>query len=427
MATHLSPAVVAARRGSADPHAAPDRVERFGAALEAAGLRAAVLSHPRDLLYLAGAAQPANLLVVPGRPPTLFARRFAALARRQSHVADVVEAGSLAAIRQRLEDDGIRGGRIGMGLDALPAALYLKAVQQLPAYAIEDVAPLLAAQRARKSAVEVAALRVAVGLFDVVHATMAAHVRAGVAEHELAGEVSRALRRAGHDGIAFHRRWDAGLHAEGAIASGENLWCPSSQAITITGTGLGQGVPFGASRRVLWEGDLVNIDLGLVHDGYHADMARTYVVGRPSPDVHRLAAAVRAIQDAALDAIAPGVAAGAVYAAAAQAARDRDVLAFFQGHGDEHGPYIGHGIGLELDEPPVLGPGSTAVLEDGMVLAIEPKLIVPGVGAVNLEDDVVVRAGGCELLESVPREVFRVDDDGARPVRGAPGADRDWS
>lgn len=401
-----------------DPHDAPDRLRQFAEALRDADFAAAVLSHPRDVLYLAGTAQPGNLLVVPDQPPTLFSRRFAELARRQTHVANVVAAGDMRAVRQRLEDLGVNAGRIGMGLDTLPALLYRKAVDSFRGFKIDDVAAILAYQRAVKSGIEVEALRRAARMFGEVHAVMAHHLRPGIAEHELAGEVARHLRRAGHDGLQFYRRWDAMLHAEGAIASGENLWTFSSQAISITGVGLGKGVPFGASRRRIESGDLVNIDLGLVYDGYHADMARTYIAGRPSPEIERLADAVRACQDAALAEIRPGALAADVYDAALNAARAHGYEQYFQGHGAEHGPYIGHGIGLELDEPPVLGPGSTARLRRGMVLAVEPKLTVPGLGAVNLEDDVVVRIDGYELLADTPRGVFSVTDAGVVPVRG---------
>ena len=84
----------------------------------------------------------------------------------------------------------------------------------------------------------------------------------------------------------------------------------------------------------------------------------------------------------------------------------------FQGYDDLHGPYIGHSIGLELDEPPVLGPGVDEPVREGMVLAVEPKLISPAFGAVNIEDDVVVTADGCELLGDLPRCLFVVGDGG---------------
>lgn len=395
----------------------PSRVEAFTEALASAGFAAAVVSYHRDVLYLTGTAQPCNLLIVPGRRPTLFARRFADLARAQSHVEDVVEDVSLTAVRDRLEAWGVPGGRLGMPLDVLPTALYRKASAAFDGFTIDDVAPLLAKQRMIKDQFEVAKLRRAAALFVNVHDAMCAHLRPGVTELELSSEILRRLRRAGHDGVVFYRRWDASLHPEGAVASGENLCAFSGQAITITGTGLGPAVPFGASRRALQQGDVVNVDLGLVSDGYHADMARTYTVGEPHPDVVALAGAIRALQDAALDAIRPGAAAHEIYDATFRMAQRLAVASFFQGWGTHHGPYIGHGLGLELDEWPVLGPAAVTELRAGMVLAVEPKLTVPGVGAVNLEDDVLVTTDGFELLTAFPREVFLVERGRALPVR----------
>jgi Xaa-Pro dipeptidase len=98
------------------------------------------------------------------------------------------------------------------------------------------------------------------------------------------------------------------------------------------------------------------------------------------------------------------------YEAALGVARANGVEQWFQGHGRYHGPYIGHGVGLELDEVPVLGPGVETAIEERMVLTIEPKLIAPGLGAVNVEDDVVVRSDGAEYLSDLPRDLFVVED-----------------
>jgi Xaa-Pro aminopeptidase len=102
------------------------------------------------------------------------------------------------------------------------------------------------------------------------------------------------------------------------------------------------------------------------------------------------------------------VSAAPVYETAHEAAARLGVGEVFQGGG----PYIGHAVGLELDEPPVLGPGVEVPLREGMVLAVEPKLMGGGTATVNIEDDVVVTADGCELLGPLPRSAFVVGDDG---------------
>ena len=377
------------------------RIELFEAALREAGLGAALVMHPVSVYYLAGTGQPANLLVVPGREPVLYARRYIELARESSWVVDVRPGAGFSAVEVTWD------GPLGMELDVLPASLVESARRRLGE--IGDCSPALWSVREVKDASEVEAMRASVALFDVLHAAMLEHLRPGITELELSAEIARALRRAGHHGVVMQRRWDAKLQMEGAVVSGPHLTMISRGPITITGVGLGESFAMGASRREIRHGDLVNVDLGLNRDGYHADMARTYAVGEVSDEVRALAHKCREIEDVALAAVRPGVSCESVYEAAREAAARLGVGDIFQGGG----PYIGHSIGLELDEPPVLGPGAGAPVREGMILTIEPKLIGADGVAVNIEDDVVVTSDGCEILGDLPRSLFVVGADGA--------------
>jgi Xaa-Pro aminopeptidase len=377
------------------------RIEAFADAIASRGMAAALVMHPVSVYYLAGTGQPANLLVVPGREPVLYARRYVELVRESSRVADVREGAGFSAIDVTWE------GVLGMELDVLPASLVASASRRLGEVA--DCSPALWSLREVKDASEVAAMRSSVELFDVLHAAMLEHLRPGITELELSAEIARALRRAGHHGVVMQRRWDAKLAMEGSVTSGPNLTTVSRGPITITGVGLGESFAMGASRRVISRGDLVNVDLGLNRDGYHADMARTYAVGDVSAAAEELARACREIEDVALAAVRPGVTCESVYDAASAAAERLGVADIFQGGG----PYIGHSIGLELDEPPVLGPGASMPVREGMILTIEPKLLGPEGLAVNIEDDLVVTADGCEVLGSLERALFVVGEDGA--------------
>jgi Xaa-Pro aminopeptidase len=395
------------------------RIAAFAEAITGAGMVAALVMHTVDVYYLAGTGQPANLLVVPGEEPVLFARRFGELVREQTWVERVLDGAGFTAVAREAERLGLGHGPLGMELDVLPVALVARAEQAFPRRTVVDCSPQLLAQRAVKDADEVEAMRAAAGLFEAVHGAIVASLRPGISELELSAEVSRALRAAGHEGIVRQRRWDARLPIEGSLVSGDNLAIISGGPITVTGVGLGSAYPMGASTRRIAEGDLVNIDLGMNLAGYHGDMARTYALGEVPAPAASYATAVRELQDAIIAAVRPGIPASAIYDAGLEAARELGVEDVFQGYDGVHGPYVGHSIGLELDEPPVLGPGVATTIEEGMVLAVEPKLISPAFGAVNLEDDVVVTADGCELLGAVPRSVFVVDGrGGAVPVTG---------
>lgn len=384
------------------------RIDHFQQALEEHGFAAAVVMERRNLLYLTGTAQPCNLLVVPGRRPTLFARRVVDWVRQQAAVERVVEGASLRAVCEELAASGIRAGALGLELDAIPAQLYLKSVEAFPDLNIRDCSPLLLEQRLVKDEWELERLRESCRMFEALHETVLRELRPGLTELALSASVVRALRNAGHEGVVFYRRWDAWLQAEGIVASGTSASRISGHAMTVTGVGLTPAFPWGASMRVIEDGDTVVADLGLNKAGYHGDMSRTYVAGEASVRVRDMAATVRACQDAAIAAVRPGARASDVYEAAHRTVAGGRWEPFFQGYGTEQGEYIGHGVGLELDEPPVLWPRDSTVLAPHMALAIEPKIITPDAGAVQIEDTVFVTDDGCQVVGTVPRELFEV-------------------
>ncbi|MEX2355725.1 MAG: M24 family metallopeptidase, partial [Thermaerobacterales bacterium] len=150
-----------------------------------------------------------------------------------------------------------------------------------------------------------------------------------------------------------------------------------------------------ATERVMAAGDHVNLDIIGAVDGYHFDVLRTAVAGPATERQQRLLAALASVQTALLQAVRPGTTVKELFAVAAAAA-DR------HGFGNRLGPLLGHGIGLETVESPVLFPDTDAVLAPGMVLCIEPTLHIPGEAAVSVEDELVVRPHGIERLTHLP-------------------------
>jgi len=165
-------------------------------------------------------------------------------------------------------------------------------------------------------------------------------------------------------------------------------------------------MPYGPSRRALKPGDLIVVDIGSAHAGYTADESRTFVVGRATERQRALFAVVRATEDAVLGALRPGVAVADLYALAEGVVAGGAPPRFVPGSLALPG-FVGHGVGLELDEPPVLWPRDETRLQAGMVLAIEVEVSAPAQETmVKLEDTVLVRADGYELLTATPRELI---------------------
>ena len=176
--------------------------------------------------------------------------------------------------------------------------------------------------------------------------------------------------------------------------------------MTVTGVGLSQALPWGPSSRRLEAGDLVVVEFTLSYEGYHCDMTRTYCVGAPNQEQMNLWERLLEIHLQVVDEVRPGVIGEDLYLVAKRLAEDMGLIDNFMGVGSERGSYIGHSIGLELDEWPVLGAGYQEPLPVGAVITIEPKFMVPGQGAVMVEDDIVVTPSGHEVISTLERELF---------------------
>lgn len=252
-----------------------------------------------------------------------------------------------------------------------------------PAAGLRATLDVLEAGRMVKDAWEIARLREAARRISAVALGVLADIRPGVREQDVAQAVEAGLRRAGFSRPAF----------DTIVASGPRAALPHGRA----------------SDRMLAPGDLVVLDFGGVYGGYCVDLTRTVELGPGAPEAVRVHAAVADAQEAAIAALAPGVAWAEVDAAA------RDVLAR-HGLADAFVHGTGHGLGLEVHEAPRLGPrrpeddrppmagavALPAVAAAGMVVTIEPGVYLPGWGGVRIEDDLLVTATGAERLTGVP-------------------------
>jgi Xaa-Pro aminopeptidase len=376
--------------------------------MAAQGVDAALLSHSRDVLYYTGTAQPSNLAVFAARDPVLFARRAGEFVERDVDGLDVRMEASFSGPVREFAAAGSGGRRLGVALDVVPAALVRRLEAMLPGWEVVDISPVVLAQRSVKQPCEIEAMERAASLAAVADETIRRVLVPGLTPVELAAEVGRSLRRAGAEEILFFRRWDAWLQPSGIFASGEEAAKISGHAMTVTGVGSSTALPWGPSWRPVEKGDALYADLGINVGGYHADFTRSYCLGPAGQRARDLFAAALGAQEAAFAAMVPGAPASAPMLAALDAVRSLGLDSFFQGFGTQQGDYVGHGLGLELDEPPTLTSRVQWPLEAGMCLAVETKLIVPGWGAVGVEDTVVLEAQGPRVLTHVPRELVEL-------------------
>jgi Xaa-Pro dipeptidase len=377
------------------------RLTGFQAALRAEGLDGALVIQDVDLFYLSGTAQSAHLVVPAEGEPALHVRKVLERARHESPLERVEPLRSLRDLPGALADCGLGGGRLGVELDVLPAALYLGYARRLDGFELVDCSAAIRRLRAVKSDWEVANVRAAADMLSHVPDWVARHARPGMAERELSAELERELRLAGHQGVVRFRGFNQELFY-GSVLAGPSAAVPGATETPIVGPGPNVSVSKGASARPIQRGEPIVVDLCGSHEGYLADQTRTFSLGPLDGRFREAYAAAREILHRVADEAVPGTTGADLYERSLELAKG---LEGFMGAGSERVSFVGHGFGLEIDELPLLARGWDEPLVEGMVFALEPKLVFPGEGAVGIENSYLVTAGGAEPLTSAGEEL----------------------
>jgi Xaa-Pro aminopeptidase len=372
------------------------RIARYQQALAERGLAGALLLNAVDVFYLSGTGQNAALLVPASGAPTLLVRKSFSRAKAESAVADVRPFPSSKELAAALP---AAAGKIGVAFEAVPQATLDFWRRSLPAAELVDGGPILREQRQVKSAAELAVMREGAARMCRVFSEIPSFLRAGMRELDLSAEVEYRLRKAGNEGSPRLRAFNASFFVGLAVA-GEGAAAPGAFDGPVVGAGLSTAYAGGASERVIRAGEPVIVDFTSVHGGYVMDMTRVAVAGALAPDLQRGFEVARAIQDEIARSLRPGVPCVELWEHAKAMAEQARLGDFFMGPPGDQARFVGHGVGLELDELPVLAPGFKAPLREGMTVAIEPKFVFPGKGAVGIENTFVVTAKGGEKLTS---------------------------
>jgi Xaa-Pro aminopeptidase len=337
---------------------------------------AVLITHLPNVRYLTGLASSNAALLLPAEGDgALLATdsRYTGAAERDAPDLDLLTErfieGALAAEAAR------RGGaRLAFEAHEMTVERHQQLAAKAEGVATQPFGRRIELLRTVKDAEELEKLGDACQLTDAAFAAVLPQIRPGMSERELATLLDHSMALLGAERPAF----------DTIVASGPNGAIPHHS-------------PTG---RELRRGDLVTMDFGALHDGYHADMTRTVAIGAPADWQRDLYDLVATAQRTGIGALADGVAAGAVDGAAREVIEAAGHAAHFQ-----HG--LGHGVGLEIHEAPMLGYGRTGKLSDRVPVTVEPGVYLPGEGGVRIEDVLVVTAGGgARFLTSTTRELL---------------------
>jgi Xaa-Pro dipeptidase len=369
------------------------------------GIDGALILQTTDRFYFSGTIQQGLLYVPCQGAALLMVRKSLERAQRESPLKHIIALDSPKQLVTLLREHGLEAPAVvGMELDVLPAATYLTYREMLSGADIVDIATPIRMIRAIKSPYEVELIRQASRFADQVAERVPDLVRSGMTEIELAGKVEAEARRLGHQGIIRMRLWGSEMFY-GHLMAGPAAAEPSFLASPTGGRAVNAAVAQGPSFRRIRPQEPILVDYIFAWQGYLSDHTRIFVLGDPPDDLVRAHQIMLDLQNHIRAAARPGVPAGDLYQRAIDIAARKGVGDHFMGTGDHRIRFIGHGIGLEVDEFPFLAQGQTMPLAEGMTIALEPKLILPDVGVVGIENTHVVTANGLEALTLAPEAI----------------------
>lgn len=373
------------------------RTTAMQALLKKKELDGALFIYPIDVYYFSGTRQNATLWMPAEGTPVLLVRKSLARARQESPLPDIRPFPSSRDFAAVLPAEAVK---LGLTYDVLPVQQLNFYTKLLAGREFVDISPLNREVRSVKTPVEVELLRRSGASLSSVFTQVPEFLRAGMRELDLSAEFECRLRKTGNEGYVRMRAFNQELFQGLAVSAGGPSYGFFDGA--VTGRGLSNASPHGASLDLIEKNVPILLDYTGVFEGYITDMTRIFVLGDLDDELKHAFATSLDIQDFLQRSLKPGAVCEELFLKAAEMAEGAGLGDCFMGMPGEQARFVGHGVGLELDEFPVIAQGFKVPLQEGHVIAIEPKFVMPGKGVVGIENTFVVTAAGGVKLTDIP-------------------------
>ena len=375
------------------------RCRQLQLGMAAEGLDAVLVMQNADLFYFTGSIQSGCLFIPAHGQPLYLVRRDIGRARMESGLKEIAPFTSLKNIPRILAEYGYpEPKRIGMELDILPVNLFERYRSVYPDAGYEDASPLIRKVRMIKSSYEIHIMMDAGRQVDKVYRRAREAIREGMTDLELAAELEYVARRDGHPGFVRIRNFN-GEMLIGHTFSGADSAVPAYLDAPLGGLGVSPSVGQGASYKPIGRNEPIVIDFAGSFDGYLVDQTRVFAIGGVSDRLKKGYDDMLAVQELMKDLAKPGAGWGDIYDACLALAVELGQADHFMGYRSSQVSFIGHGVGIEVDEYPLLARGFGHMpLEIGMAFAFEPKVVFPGEGAVGIENTFYLSPEGLKQL-----------------------------
>lgn len=383
---------------------APEKVIKAQKVLLEKGIDALIILNYVDILYFTGTIQ-GNLLLIPQKGKAkLFNRRAYERALEEAEEADVISFSSFKEVKTHLVANY---KKIGFLFDVTPVNLFQKTLIDLEVKPsqVYDFSNDLKYLKMVKSDEEIQKIRKAGEIVRNAYEDLVQVILSGMTEYEVAIELEYLLRKNGHLGENRFRGYNQ-IGLSTYVLSGQNVYQPAVHDTPYGGKGIHKAMGVGASNRVIKEGEPFMVDTVGSFEGYHNDNTRTFIFGEPNSEILKSYQSLKEIYLFIASQLKPGVVCEEIYLKTLEKADSLGYRDHFMGIDKTRVAFIGHGIGIQVDEFPVLAKNFKLGLEKGMTIAIEPKLFIESIGGVGLESTFVITENGCECLSPLKDEMI---------------------
>jgi len=383
-----------------------NRLSTFRDNMARAEINFSVITGNTDLFYFTGTTQKSILVIPLDSEPLLFVEKNQERAQKESPLP-VIPIRRDRDMNDILHEKGILHGKGGMELDILPVSSYERFRQILAFDSFVDLSPLIRKSRMIKSAFEIRQIKRSGEIVDAVFSRAREVIREGRREIDVDAELVAEGRRQGHQGLLRMRGFNQEMMCLYVI-SGQAGAIPTAANVTIAGLGVTAALPQGSSFKVIGRDQPVILDYGGGYNGYITDETRAYVIGSLNEKFIKAYEVAREILEETAIFAREGTESTQLFERARNKAKAAKLDEYFMGYGAGKVGFIGHGIGLELNELPVITPHRPQILTEGMVFAIEPKFVFPGEGSIGIEADFIVRKESPERVTKTPLDLVRL-------------------
>lgn len=379
------------------------RIGRLRGAAVAAGRTGALLIADNAMLYYLTGRVYSGWAFIPvdeNVNPVWFVRRPVELTGK-----DVVEGRKPEEIPSRLEALGISlPEAVGLEMDALPYSTITRLQAVFPGAESYTASPIVAAARSVKTPLEISMMERSGVIHTAVYHKIPSLFSPGMTDFELDVAIEHLSRLEGCLG-QFRIAGKSMEFFMGNVLTGENADAPSPYDFALGGKGMDPSLPVGASGEEIKPGTTVSVDVNGDYTGYMTDMTRVFSYGDIPSEAKAAHECSLAIHREFRRMAVPGTKASDIYEMAARLAREAGFERYFMGHRQKAG-FCGHGVGIEINETPVIAPRSRDILQAGNAIAMEPKFVIPHVGAVGIENTYIVTTEGARCITNAPEEII---------------------